>query len=88
MNFSSRARLSPIAHPGRSPPALGLGALSLVAAGGLEQHGILSVHDGLGFLGLALFYVWVLAASVLLLRRARRSRHARRHDIRAANSSV
>ena len=68
--------------------ALGLGALSVVAAGGLEQHGILSVHDGLGFLALALVYVWVLAASVLLLRRARRSRHARRHDIRAANSSV
>lgn len=60
--------------------SLVLVALNLVAAGSLAQHGIFSVHEGLGFLAGALLYIWVLAASVLMLRRPATRTVARRGE--------
>jgi hypothetical protein len=46
-----------------------LAALSLVTAGSLARAGAFSIHEGPGFLTLMLFYLWLLAAGVIMTRR-------------------
>jgi hypothetical protein len=57
-----------------------LAALSVLAAGSLAQSEACSVHDGLGFVTPILLYIWLLTASVLLLRRPATRTVARRAE--------
>jgi hypothetical protein len=52
-------------------------AVSLVAGASLAREGAFSVHEGVGFLALAVFLLWLLATSIALVARRARAQTAR-----------
>lgn len=61
-----------------APVALGwfglaAAALSLVAGASLAREGAFSVHEGIGFLALMIFLLWLLATSIALVVRGERA---------------
>jgi hypothetical protein len=76
-DFPGRPPRSESSEPRVAPAALGyLGvvaaAFSLLAGASLAREGAFSVHEGIGFLSIIVFLLWLLATSIALVVRGQR----------------